>query len=57
MQKKRKNSGELRNLSEVIQLEIKYRCAQPLSSPFFYYSTISKHGICNQKVRCIRNEE
>lgn len=53
--KKKNTSGELRNLSEVIQLEIKYRCAQPLSSPFFYYSTISKHGMCDQKVT--RNEE
>lgn len=54
---KKNTSGELRNLSEVIQLEIKYRCAQPLSSPFFYYSTISKHGMCDQKVRRTRNEE
>lgn len=50
--RKKQDSGELRNLSEVIQLEIKYRCAQPQSSPLFYDSTISKHGVLNQKIRC-----
>lgn len=55
--RKKQDSGELRDLSEVIQLEIKYRCAQPQSSPLFYDSTISKHGVLNQKVRCIRHEE
>lgn len=55
--RKKQDSGELRNLSEVIQLEIKYRCAQPQSSSLFYDSTITKHGMLNQKFRCIRREE
>lgn len=55
-----KKKKRLRGVEELVrghQLEIKYRCTQPQSSPFFYYSTINKHGTCNQKVRCIRNEE
>lgn len=54
--RKKQDSGELRNLSEVIQLEIKYRCAQPQSSPLFYDSTME----CSTKrsdASDVKNEE
>lgn len=47
--RKKKRLGGVEELVRGHQLEIKYRCAQPQSSPFFYYSTINKHGMRKPK--------